>query len=382
MEIDAKEKTALNPSVGADDRQSIQTTSANSIPNSEPEINRNHEKVRNFYQSLSDPRHLPTVTISELYDTAYRTKPPIIDNLLYPGTYLLAGAPKIGKSFLVAQIAYHVSTGQPLWGYPVRKSSVLYLALEDDYPRLQSRMYRMFGIDEEPGDLHFCITAKQIGNGLDEQLEQFLQEHRDTKLVIIDTLQRIREAGGDAYSYANDYEIIGKLKALADTHGICLLIVHHTRKQPAGDKFEMISGTTGLLGCADGALILHKGNRTDSGATLDIVGRDQPEQRLHLLKDEVRLIWYLDYAENEPWYEPPDPLLEAVATLVTQENPKWQGSATDLQTALSLDLKSNALTKMLNVRASKLENAYHIRYENRHSRLGSQITLTYQSPNV
>ena len=68
---------------------------------------------------------------------------------------------------------------------------------------------------------------------------------------LIDTLQKVREMGSEAYSYADDYQIVGKLKQFADRNGLCLLVVHHTRKQPSGDKFEMISGTTGLLGCAD-----------------------------------------------------------------------------------------------------------------------------------
>lgn len=112
----------------------------------------------------------------------------------------------------------------------------------------------MFGVSEV-GTLYFATNAKQLGNGLDEQLELFVKEHEHTKLIIVDTLQKVREVGGDSYSYANDYEIISKLKKFADNHGICVLIVHHTRKQPAGDNFEMISGTTGLLGCADGALL-------------------------------------------------------------------------------------------------------------------------------
>ena len=67
------------------------------------------------------------------------------------------------------------------------------------------------------------------------------------------------------------------------------MIVHHTRKMPASDKFEMISGTTGLLGSADGAFILQKEKRTDDTATLDVVGRDQPDQRLYLQKDPKQL---------------------------------------------------------------------------------------------
>lgn len=83
----------------------------------------------------------------ELYNTVYQSKPPLIDGLLYPGTYIFAGAPKLGKSFLMAQLAYHISTGTPLWNFDVKKGTVLYLALEDDYHRLQKRLYRMFGTE-------------------------------------------------------------------------------------------------------------------------------------------------------------------------------------------------------------------------------------------
>lgn len=188
--------------------------------------------------------------MSELYDAVYDSKPPLIDGLLYPGTYIFAGSPKLGKSFLMAQIAYHISTGTPLWTYTTRKGTVLYLALEDDYRRLQERLYRMFGT-ESVENLYFSVSAGQLGKGLDEQLAGFMAEHSDTKLIIIDTLQKVREVSGDNYSYANDYQIITRLKNFADTHGLCLLLVHHTRKQTADDKFDMISGTSGLLGAAD-----------------------------------------------------------------------------------------------------------------------------------
>ena len=231
----------------------------------------------------------------------------------------MAGAPKVGKSFLVAQIAYHVSTGQPLWGYPVRQGTVLYLALEDDYQRLQSRLFRMFGSDTAE-KLHFAIASKQLGKGLAEQLNQFVQKHPDTSLVIIDTLQRVRESA-DNYSYANDYDATGQLKRLAETNGICLLIVHHTRKQMADDKFEMVSGTNGLFGAADGGMVLYKQKRTDDKAVLEIVGRDQQDQRLYLSRNQQTLAWELIEAETEVWKEPPDPLLEKIFALLTPERP-------------------------------------------------------------
>ena len=136
--------------------------------------------------------------MNELFDTQYRSKQPLIDGLLYPGTYIFAGSPKLGKSFLMAQLAYHVSTGTPLWNYPTRKGTVLYLALEDDYRRLQERLYRMFGT-ESTDNLYFSVSASQLGNGLDEQFARFVAEHRDTKLIIIDTLQKVREVASDWY---------------------------------------------------------------------------------------------------------------------------------------------------------------------------------------
>ena len=80
-------------------------------------------------------------------DQVYQGRGAVIEDLLFTGAYILAGAPKIGKSFLVAQLAYHVSLGLPIWGYPVKQGAVLYLALEDDLKRLQQRMSRMFDVD-------------------------------------------------------------------------------------------------------------------------------------------------------------------------------------------------------------------------------------------
>lgn len=139
----------------------------------------------------------------------------------------------------------------------------------------------------------------------------------------------------------------------------------------------MISGTNGLLGCADGALILQKEFRTAKTATLDISGRDQQDQRLYLSRDEQTLAWNLERQETELWNAPPDPVLSAVASLVTSENTKWCGSSTELAAALGTELKPNALSMRLNIRAAKLEQDYHIRYEAIRTHAGRQNILTY-----
>ena len=374
-----KENAAPNASVGADAGQQFSNKYDNNIPDTGAESNENFDELRKKIRRMQDPAYLPTVTMTELYDTVYESKLPVIDGLIQNGTYIFAGAPNVGKSFLMAQLTYHVATGKLLWGYEVHQGTVLYLALEDGHERLQKRMYRMFGV-EDVGNLHFAINAKQLGNGLDTQLEKFVREHPDTRLIIIDTLQKVRELSGEVYSYRDDYQIIGQLKQLADRFKLCMLVVHHTRKSPANDEFDRISGTTGIYGCADGAFVLSKERRTDNTATLSISGRDQPDQCIHLMRDEETLQWNFDYADTELYREPPDPLLEKVAALVTEEHPTWQGSATELIEELGIDLKPNALAMRLNVRSAKLKNDYGIRYENVRTHAGRSITLSKISP--
>lgn len=373
-----KENAAPNPSAATGGGQQLSNVCKNNIPDVGMESNENFDELLRKMRKMNSPDYLHTVSLNELFDNVYESRPSIIDGLLYAGAYFLAGAPKIGKSFLVAQIAYHVGTGQPLWGYEVHQGSVLYLALEDDYGRLQGRMSRMFGVGAE-GSVFFSVQAKLLSDGLDGQLEYFVREHQDTRLII-DTLQKVRELSGEAYSYRDDYQIIGQLKQLADKFGLCLLIVHHTRKSAANDEFDRISGTTGIYGCADGAFVLSKENRTDNAATLSVSGRDQPDQRIHLVRDEERLLWCFDHADKEPYREPPDPLLEKVAALVTEESPTWTGSATELRDELGIDMKPNALAMRLNVRAGKLLSDFKVRYENTRTHSGRTITLTKSDP--
>lgn len=335
----------------------------------------------NALNKQKNPYYLQTISMTRLYDTVYAPKLPVIENLLYSGTYLFVGAPKIGKSFFMAQLAYHISSGIDLWSYKVNKGTVLYLALEDDQARLQKRLFRMFGTDEND-NLHFATQSNQLGGGLVEQLEYFVSQHNDTKLIIIDTLQKVRETAGEKFSYANDYEVVTKLKQFSDRTGICLLLVHHTRKQTADDCFETISGTNGLLGAADGAFLLQKEKRTDLKALLDVVGRDQQDQRLHLLFNQEHCIWDLVKTETELWKEPDDPVLTAISKLVNKENPEWTGTATELTEKLNLDISPNSLTRRLNVKADRLLCENNIFYNNSRTHNGRQINFIYMEKNL
>lgn len=316
--MDEEKTTVPVSSAATDAEQPCNLFAESSIPENEKKVNPPSWYSKESYIFMRDTtlqflsEDITAFTMNELFDVSFPARPPVIEGLLYSGTYLFVGAPKVGKSFLMAQLAYHVSTGRTLWNYPVRQGTVLYLALEDDHQRLQGRLFRMFGT-EGAEKLFFSVEAKSMKDGLEKQLTNFIKDHRDTNLIIIDTLQKVRASGGDGYSYANDYEVINSLKQFADDNGICILLVHHTRKQMAEDRFDMISGTNGLLGAADGAFLLQKNRRTDAEATLEVTGRDQPDQKLYLKRDPERLTWELEKAETELWKAPPDPILGAIA---------------------------------------------------------------------
>lgn len=236
--MENKKMTAPNVSVGADTEQSPNVCT-DSITDLEQDFKEIEEMQREMFRQMQ-PSYLQTVSMADLYDTVFNVQTPLIDGLLQRGTYIFAGSPKVGKSFMMAQLAYHISTGTPLWGYKVRKSTVLYFALEDDYPRLQKRLFKMFGA-EETDNLYFATQCKTLNEGLDEQIKGFMEEHSDTGLIIIDTLKRVREAGGADYSYASDYDIVARLKSLADSYNVTMLIVHHN-KVPQAPKPQVGRG--------------------------------------------------------------------------------------------------------------------------------------------
>lgn len=144
----------------------------------------------------------------------------------------------------------------------------------------------------------------------------------------------------------------------------------------ATDPFETISGTNGLLGAADGAFVLQSEKRSGNSSTLDVVGRDQVAQRIYLEFDRTRCLWKFVKSDKEPWREPPDPLLESIASFVRQQ-PLWKGSPTDLVTGLRVNnIAPNAITKKLNVCSNRLLDEYGIRYEHYRTNSGRYIILS------
>ena len=240
---------------------------------------------------------LKTVDAETLLSTPMSKTMFIVDGLISQGVNVISGASKIGKSWLMLWLGLQVAQGNSIWGLPTLQCDVLYMSLEDTQRRIKDRLYNL--TDSAPDNLYFAVTSGLIGGGLEEQITDFLTEHPATKLVIIDTLQKVRDSKGSAGKagmYGNDYDDISSIKRIADGFNIAILLVHHLRKlQDSDDPFNDVSGSTGIIGAADTNFILRR-KRSGNAATLLVSGRDVEYQELTLQFND--LVWELVERKN------------------------------------------------------------------------------------
>lgn len=196
--------------------------------------------------------------------TVYKPIEFVIDGLIAQGLYILAGAPKVGKSWLALDMCLSIAKGEKVLGQQTTQGTALYLCLEASYVRIQNRLYEI--TDEPTERLYFVIISESIGNGLEEQITDFKNEHSDLNVVFIDTLQMVHNESDS--SYGSDYKELSVLKNLADNLEISIVVVHHTQKCLDSDPFNMISGSTGLSGCVDGSMVLIESKRGSRKAKL------------------------------------------------------------------------------------------------------------------
>jgi hypothetical protein len=217
-----------------------------------------------------------------------------IPGVLPEGLSILGGKPKTGKSWLALEWALAVAFGGAASGLiEVEQGQVLYLALEDTDRRLQDRLRQLLGGQPAPPTLTLGTKWERLDQGGLDRLELWLSLNKGARLVVIDTLAKVRTPRGkNDVQYDSDYQVVEGLKRLAEAHNIAILVVHHLRKQETVDPVDALSGTLGLSGAADGILVLKKERRT-SEATLFITGRDVDEQELALAWDETLGSWRL-----------------------------------------------------------------------------------------
>ena len=235
------------------------------------------------------------VTAAELQ---LMTFPPVqwtVEGYITGGLTVLAGKPKLGKSWLALDIALAVARGGVAMGVRrCAKGTVLYAALEDPGRRLQDRLCKVHGVwnrEPWPSNLTFWTygqMARLDAGGLD-QLRAWIKANPDAKLIIIDTLAKVRSGPqGKESAYEADYREVGLLKALADETGASIIVITHTRKMAADDAFDTVSGTLGITGAADTTLVL---TRDGQGVTLNATGRDVVEVEMAVEFDRELFRW-------------------------------------------------------------------------------------------
>ncbi len=204
----------------------------------------------------------------------------IVDGLIPTGLTIIAGAPKSCKSWLMLKLAVSVHLGIPFLGHDVKQCHVAYFALEDTDARMRSRM---LDIGAEPNSgFYYATSLNAEDNDFIKDLEACLAGDPDVRLVIVDTLQKIRKPDpvSNANQYSSEYEELTKLKDIADAHGIAIVLVHHTRKKhDSKDSNNDVLGSSAVTGTADMILILRK-NRGGTAGTLSVSGRDAPDIEL------------------------------------------------------------------------------------------------------
>lgn len=293
------------------------------------------------------PGELEVRSAQDLLDSPLANITWLVEELIPTGLVVLAGTPKVGKSWFCLWLAICISTGQAFLDHATERAGVLYLCLEDTFGRIQNRLFHL--VDVANDDLRFAIVADKLNNGLTVQLERYVSAQPTTRLIIIDTLQKVRVATGDSV-YASDYQDIGLLKAFADKNGLCILIVHHTRKM--GDEaniFNTISGSNGILGAADECLLLAKDAMFDGKATLAITGRDVDLAEYKLAFNDCR--WQLiEQTSREELREREVPsCVISVLDFMAARPGAWEGTATQLIADAALaDATPAVLAKRLN----------------------------------
>ena len=299
----------------------------------------------------------------------------LIDGVLSDGLAIMAGDSKIGKSWMVLWMCLQISKGEPVWGLPTRKTDVVYLALEDREWRVQQRMQDL--TDTPPDNLHFGFSCGQLGAELESQIGDVLKDYPSTGLLFIDTLQMVRDnVSAKVNAYAQDYKDLSSLKKIADNHGICIFVVHHTRKErDGGNIFNDMTGSTGIMGVADTGMILRKDDRFGDNATLCITGRDVEEKKLKMqmcgVKWEITEELSADDLRKE---RIPDFVFKVVDFLF--EHRKFDGTVTELLAAVgNTELKPNVASKYLTRFYSEVFAPMGITYEYRKTAAARTISL-------
>lgn len=330
-----------------------------------PQVRQTDVFGRTEHKQKSSPPKLNHISAADLQNMELPPVQFIINGLLPVGLGLLVSPPKYGKSWMVLDMGLSVASGNSFLGHETNRGGCLYLALEDSLNRLKDRMGKVLGSEAAPACFDYAVEALDLSHGLLEQLAGYLTEKPETKLIIIDTLQKVRGGAGKENAYTTDYREMGLLKSFADQHGICILLVHHLRKMgDDGDPFNRISGTAAIFGAADAAMVLSREKRGDSQTTFTFEGRDIESGSSVLEFDKKLFRWRLlgdsDWLAEERArlaYQK-NSIVITIKKLLEQHPEGWKGSLQELMdvSKLFVDESIADSPRELSGKLKKLDN--------------------------
>ncbi len=288
------------------------------------------------------PASLNPITASELDKKEIKPIEWLVDYLLPFGLLLLSAPPKNFKSYMALQLCVAICSGGSFLGFKCSKRACLYLDLESTERRPKNRLNQMLGKDTpKPSNLYIATgnrEVKRIGSGFETQIKQQLEEHPDIKLIIVDVYQLIAlPKKGGANSYEQEYESLKALKKIVDTYNIGIMLITHNRKMKDGsDVFNEVSGSVAMTGSMDATWIIKK-DRSSKEATLYITGRDLEQRELKIKFNTDNYQWeYMGTVDDielqrrmQAYNE--SPILETIKKLLSTNNGRWEGSASDLK---------------------------------------------------
>lgn len=247
-----------------------------------------------------------------------------VERFIVEGLTFIVGASKIGKSWFTLLMCIQIAKGEDFLGMKTTQCPVMYLALEDGEKRLKDRIRKLLDGTPPPSNLLLCTQSQVMDTGFEWQLDDWFSRYNGKTLVVVDTFQKVRGISkGNVNLYQSDYDVVSKLKAVADRHRGALVGIHHTNKlRNVTDPFEKVSGSNGIMGAAD-TTILIEGERGGDTATVKFQGRDVwGDDKLIRFNDcRWELVSNNATAFNEKEEYERNPLVQLFRKLIT-ENPR------------------------------------------------------------
>jgi hypothetical protein len=284
-------------------RRELATLDAPPVEAKQPEPAADVVELPSFATAGPKPKKTEVMTADELLKTTFPAPRHAVSHILPEGLGLLGGKPKFGKSFMALNLSLAVCQGGlALGAFRAAKGEVLYLALEDTWRRLQRRLAQ---IGENALGLHLARQWPRQDQGGILELMSWLEKHRETRLIVIDTWPRFRAERRGNRAYEEDYEHAAQLKWLADHYRLAVVAVVHCRKSKieADDPVDELQHTTGLTGAADVIMVLRR-ERGQQNGSLFVTGRDVEERELRLTFDTLAAAWTAHDVEAVPASKP------------------------------------------------------------------------------